>query len=84
MFETWVLVCALGTPVCHTLADVEGPYDTKKQCIERAYEIAVELPEHMPNYVATKYKCIVVTEESTGKIKTTWQKKERNPQNVED
>lgn len=43
--------------VCHTLEDLEGPYKTKKQCISRAYEIAMELPEYMPNYVAMKYKC---------------------------
>tara|TARA_R100001460_G_C3450344_1_gene164594 strand:+ start:317 stop:559 length:243 start_codon:yes stop_codon:yes gene_type:complete len=77
MFETWVLVCALGTPVCHTLSDVEGPYDTKKQCIERAYEIAVELPEYMPNYVATKYKCLKVEKDLEGKINTTWQIKRK-------
>ena len=77
MFETWVLVCAMGTPLCHTLADVEGPYETRKQCITRAYEIAAELPEHMPNYEAVKYKCMKVEEDLKGKINTTWQIKRK-------
>jgi len=71
MFKTWVLVCLMGmSDVCHTLEDLHGPYDTEKQCVTRAYEIAMELPEYMPNYVAVKYKCIA----EQGKIKTTWQK----------
>ena len=59
MFETWVLICAIGSPLCHTLVDEYGPYTNKKQCITRAYEIAADLPEHMPNYEAVKYKCIL-------------------------
>ena len=71
MFEAFVLVCLIGTNnVCHTLEDLEGPYKTEKQCTTRAYEIAMELPEYMPNYVAVKYKCKI----EEGKIKTTWQK----------
>lgn len=71
MFEAFVLVCLIGTNnICHTLEDLEGPYKTEKQCTTRAYEIAMELPEYMPNYVAVKYKCKI----EEGKIKTTWQK----------
>ena len=71
MFEAFVLVCLIGTNnVCHTLEDLEGPYKTEKQCTTRAYEIAMALPEYMPNYVAVKYKCKI----EEGKIKTTWQK----------
>ena len=44
--------------LCHTLSDLYGPYDTKRECAQRAYEIAIELPEHMPGYVPMKYKCI--------------------------
>ena len=66
--------------ICHTLQDLEGPYKTEKECTTRAYEIAVELPEYMPNYYALKYKCII----EKGKIKTTWQKKEKNLLSVED
>jgi len=40
------------------LQDTEGPYKTEQQCQVRAYEIAMELPEYMPEYIATKYKCI--------------------------
>ena len=58
MFEAFVLVCLIGTNnVCHTLEDLEGPYKTEKQCVSRAYEIAVELPDWMPEYVAVRYKC---------------------------
>ena len=71
MFEAFVLVCLIGTNnVCHTLEDLERPYKTEKQCVKRAYEIAVELPSYMPNYYALKYKCMV----EEGKLKTKWQK----------
>ena len=52
--------------ICHTLQDLEGPYKTEKQCTTRAYEIAMELPEYMPNYYALKYKCMI----EKGKVKT--------------
>ncbi len=59
MFEAFVLICLMKQPdVCQTLQDTEGPYSTEKQCEVRAYEIALDLPEYMPNYVATKYKCV--------------------------
>ena len=59
MFEAFVLVCMLRDPtVCHTLQDTEGPYKTEKQCEVRAYDIAMEFSEYMPEYIATKYKCI--------------------------
>ena len=75
MFETWVLICAIGSPLCHTLVDEYGPYNNKKQCITRAYEIAAELPKHMPNYKAVKYKCMKVEKNLEGKIRTSWQEK---------
>ena len=72
MFETWVLVCMIGNPnLCHTLADLYGPYETKKECITRAYEIAMELPEHMPDYVAVKYKCLEPSDQK-GKVNTNY------------
>jgi len=43
--------------VCHTLLDTQGPYEKEEQCVRRAYEIAVKLPEHMPEFIATNYKC---------------------------
>ena len=58
MFETFVLICVIGNSnVCHTLSDLEGPYETKQECIERAYEIGEELQSYMPNFQALKYKC---------------------------
>ena len=75
MFETFVLICSISNPnMCHTLSDTYGPYDSKKQCIQRAYEIGEELPNHMPDYVAVKYKCFK-TEESKGKVRTQWHMK---------
>ena len=70
MFETLVLVCMIGTSnICHTLADLEGPYENKNKCISRAYEIAKDLPEYMPNSQAMKYKCIEI-EENKDKVST--------------
>jgi hypothetical protein len=42
---------------CQTLQDTQGPYQKESQCVKRAYQIAVELPEWMPEYVAVRYKC---------------------------
>ena len=76
MFETLVLVCVIGTTnICHTLEDLEGPYKTKQECISRAYEIAKDLPEYMPNYQALKYKCIKDKEPIEGKVKIQWHMK---------
>ena len=48
-----VLVCMLKDPnICHTLLDTQGPYAKESRCVRRAYEIAVQLPEHMPEYIA--------------------------------
>ena len=58
MFEAFVLVCMLRDPtICQTLQDTQGPYQKESQCVKRAYQIAVELPEWMPEYVALRYKC---------------------------
>jgi len=58
MFEAFVFICMLKDPMdCQTLQDTEGPYKTEKQCVARVYEIAVELPEYLPQYIATRYKC---------------------------
>jgi hypothetical protein len=75
MFETFVLVCLIGnTNICHTLSDIQGPYATKKECEVRAYEIAVDLPDWMPNYEAVKYKCVKSDDIPEGKMKILWQK----------
>ena len=71
MFETLVLVCIIGTSnICHTLADLEGPYETKQECMDRAYQIAADVPEYMPNFQAMKYKCIKVEEKDADKVRT--------------
>jgi len=71
MFETLVLVCIIGTSnICHTLADLEGPYETKQECMDRAYQIAADVPEYMPNFQAMKYKCIEVEEKDADKVRT--------------
>jgi len=58
MFEAFVFICMLKDPTnCQTLQDIQGPYVKESQCIKRAYEIAMDLPEWMPEYIATKYKC---------------------------
>jgi hypothetical protein len=58
MFEAMVLVCLLRDPqTCQTLMDIEGPYKTEIECEVRAHEIAMELPEWMPEYIAVRYKC---------------------------
>ena len=58
MFEAFVLVCLLNDPIkCHTLEDIEGPYNSRKLCVQRAYQIAAELPSYLPMYIAKQYMC---------------------------
>ena len=59
MFEAFVLVCLISNPtLCHTLQDIEGPYDSRKICIQRAYEIASELSIYLPMYLPKQYMCM--------------------------
>ena len=68
MFQALVLACLATNPnICQTLEDLYGPYETKKECTTRAYEIAVELPEYLPNFIAMKYKCINVADKRKDK-----------------
>ena len=70
MYELFVLACLMQQPnMCVTLKDLYSPHQTHDKCLARAYEIAMELPEYMPNYYALKYRCVI----EKGKIKTTWQ-----------
>jgi hypothetical protein len=58
MFEAFMLVCMIGNSnVCHTIADIEGPYKTQRECIMRVNEMAYELKDYMPEYVPVNYKC---------------------------
>jgi hypothetical protein len=68
MFETMVLVCLATNPsFCYTLTDLYGPYYTKKECINRAYIIARDLQEYMPNFEVIKYKCLDILDKRVDK-----------------
>ena len=59
MFEAFVLVCLIRDPsLCHTLQDIEGPYNSRNMCTQRAYEIASELSIYLPMYIAKQYMCL--------------------------
>ena len=74
MFEAFVLVCMIGdSNVCHTLKDLEGPYETKQECIVRTYEMAADLPDYMPMFQALKYKCF--EDKEYNKVRTQWHMK---------
>jgi len=69
MFEAYVLICLMGnSEICHTLKDLEGPYETKQECIARTYQMAADLPLYMPQFQALKYKCLE-TDDSEGKVR---------------
>jgi len=58
MFEAFVLVCLLSDPTkCSALEDLEGPYKYRDTCIQRAYQIASEVPSYLPMYIAKQYMC---------------------------
>jgi len=75
MFQTLVMICMISNPnMCYTLADTYGPYEYKKDCMIRAYEIASNIPDNMPDFVAVKYKCIK-DDNTEGKVRTQWHMK---------
>ena len=58
MFEAFMLACMIGNSnICHTIVDIEGPYNTHQQCIMRVNEMAYDLKDYMPNFTPLKYKC---------------------------
>ena len=58
MFTALILICLLSDPAsCLVLADTEGPYKDRSTCIQRAYEIASEIPTYLPMYIAKQYMC---------------------------
>jgi len=74
MFEAYVLVCMIGNAnLCHTLQDLEGPYETRQECIVRTYEMAADLPEYLPMFQALKYKCF--EDKEYNKVRTQWHMK---------
>ena len=78
MFEAFVLVCMIGNAnLCHTLQDLEGPYETRQECVVRTYEMAADLPEYMPMFQALKYKCF--EDKEYNKVRTQWHMKTDEP-----
>ena len=49
MYELFVLACLVGSP---------------DMCVTRAYEIAVGMPTHMPQYFPKSYKCLDMENEA--------------------
>jgi len=39
------------------LEDIQDIYKTEEQCVERAIQIARQVPYYYPEYRAKKYKC---------------------------
>tara|TARA_A100001388_G_scaffold47414_1_gene31318 strand:+ start:981 stop:1193 length:213 start_codon:yes stop_codon:yes gene_type:complete len=65
MYELFVLACLVGSPdMCVTLKDLYGPHPTHDKCLTRAYEIAVGMPTHMPQYFPKSYKCLDMENEA--------------------
>ena len=72
MYELFVLACLVTNPnQCVTLEDLYGPYDTHDKCLTRAYVIAREMSEYIPDYFPRSYKCLDMKKEGN-KINTTW------------
>ena len=70
MYELFVLACLISNPTqCVTLEDLYSPHKTHDKCLARAYEIASEMPSHLPDYYAKSYKCLNLETEGD-KIKT--------------
>lgn len=58
MFEVLVLVCLASNPnSCFEVGDARGPYETKKQCVDRSIEMREAINE-IPDHIPQAYKCI--------------------------
>lgn len=58
MFTTLLLVCHLANPTdCITLQDSRGPYKTKQECVERAYEMIQDLNNSPIPIQPVAFKC---------------------------
>tara|TARA_R110000796_G_scaffold113464_1_gene225201 strand:+ start:31 stop:234 length:204 start_codon:yes stop_codon:yes gene_type:complete len=58
MFKCFVVVCGIiNANNCFQLEDTQDIYKTEEQCIERAIEIARQVPYYYKDFRATKYKC---------------------------
>ena len=59
MFTTFVKVCSLvAVAECTEFQDTLGPYSTREQCEERAYEMAQDLMTVIRPPVRYDYKCV--------------------------
>lgn len=57
MLEAWVMVCLLSNPTaCFQAVDNRGPYETRKQCVERVEEMVSSIST-IPNHKAVAFKC---------------------------
>ena len=77
MYELFVLACLMTNPnQCITLVDLYSPHETHDKCLARAYVIAQEMPQYVPNYFPKSYKCLDMKKEGE-KLTTKWQEQEK-------
>ena len=58
MFQALVMAClAYNIEYCKILEDQIGPYESRKQCQARAFEMSEAVHRHMPGYKAMKWRC---------------------------
>ena len=50
MFKCFVMICSLLNPKnCMQLEDIRDIHKTEESCVERAIEIATQVPYYYPN-----------------------------------
>jgi hypothetical protein len=58
MFKCFVIICSLIDPNnCLQLEDIRDIHKTEESCIERAIEIATQVPYVYKDFRAVKYRC---------------------------
>tara|TARA_B100000029_G_scaffold88489_1_gene78340 strand:- start:1223 stop:1429 length:207 start_codon:yes stop_codon:yes gene_type:complete len=63
IFKALIFVCHIANPTqCFYLEDVREKLTSKRQCIDRVFEMRTDLIDFMPHYKAIKWKCIELRE----------------------
>jgi len=58
MFKCFVMICAIINPNnCFQIEDIQDIYKTEEECVQRAIEIATQVPYVYKDFRAVKYRC---------------------------
>ena len=60
-YQAYLTVCLKGKKKvnenCEELFDTKGPYKSEKQCMDRVYEMKIDLPKYKPKFEPKDHLC---------------------------